>query len=176
MVIFVEFLTNIADFWFKKAYSLINLGFFQIDDEHVLLGTYSGDLHWYNIRSGQDEARYECHHSALTSAQQSKDGSLLLTSSAFVKPLSILWRVTETQDHLIDFTDEYFVEFSNYSADRIIGTQGPRATVRRVQERNIVILGQKQAYFGKKIFLFDLKKLILGFISPNFAPNHQFST
>lgn len=58
-----------------------------------------------------------------------KDGSLLLTSSAFVKPLSSLWRIGETQEHMINFPDEYFVEFNKTVQDRIIGTQGSKATV-----------------------------------------------
>lgn len=59
-----------------------------------------------------------------------EDGSLLLTSSAFVKPLSSLWRIGETQEHMLDFHDEYFVEFSKRSQDRIIGTREEKATVR----------------------------------------------
>lgn len=58
-----------------------------------------------------------------------EDGSLLLTSSAFVKPLSSLWRIGETQEHMINFPDEYFVEFNKTVQDRIIGTQGSKATV-----------------------------------------------
>ncbi|VDM26031.1 unnamed protein product [Toxocara canis] len=99
-----------------------------IDDEHVILGTYAGAVHWFNVHTGVEESNTECHHSALTSIQQSNDGSLLLTSSAFVKPLSSLWRIGETQEHMINFPDEYFVEFSKRCQDRIVGTQEDRAT------------------------------------------------
>ncbi|VDM95391.1 unnamed protein product [Thelazia callipaeda] len=102
---------------------------FSIDDEHILLGSYAGALNWFNIHTGVQESNTDCHHSAITGIEQSKDGSLLLTSSAFVKPLSSLWRIGETQEHLINFPDEYFVEFSKTVQDRIIGTQGHKATI-----------------------------------------------
>ncbi|MCP9265711.1 Vprbp protein [Dirofilaria immitis] len=102
---------------------------FSIDDEHILLGSYAGALNWFNIHTGAEESNTECHHSAITGIEQSKDGSLLLTSSAFVKPLSSLWRIGETQEHMINFPDEYFVEFNKTVQDRIIGTQGNKATI-----------------------------------------------
>ncbi|EFO23215.2 hypothetical protein LOAG_05271 [Loa loa] len=102
---------------------------FSIDDEHILLGSYAGALNWFNIHTGAEESNTECHHSAITGIEQSKDGSLLLTSSAFVKPLSSLWRIGETQEHMINFPDEYFVEFNKTAQDRIIGTQGSKATI-----------------------------------------------
>ncbi|KAL3982548.1 hypothetical protein ACH3XW_47600 [Acanthocheilonema viteae] len=102
---------------------------FSIDDEHILLGSYAGGLNWFNIHTGAEESNTECHHSAITGIEQSKDGSLLLTSSAFVKPLSSLWRIGETQEHMINFPDEYFVEFNKTVQDRIIGTQGSKATI-----------------------------------------------
>ncbi|VDO25983.1 unnamed protein product [Onchocerca flexuosa] len=102
---------------------------FSVDDEHILLGSYAGALNWFNIHTGAEESNTECHHSAITGIEQSKDGSLLLTSSAFVKPLSSLWRIGETQEHMINFPDEYFVEFNKTVQDRIIGTQGSKATI-----------------------------------------------
>ncbi|MFH4974522.1 hypothetical protein AB6A40_001231 [Gnathostoma spinigerum] len=109
-----------------ESYTCCN---FSVDDEHILLGTYAGALHWYNIHTGLEESTTECHHSALTGVQQSKDGSFLLTSSAFVKPLSSLWKIGETQQHMINFPDECFVEFSNRTLDKIIGTEESKATV-----------------------------------------------
>lgn len=72
---------------------------FTIDDEHLLLGSYTGDLKWYNVATGLEESVQTCHSSALTGIEQSKDGNLLLTSSAFVKPYSSMWRVAETLQH-----------------------------------------------------------------------------
>ncbi|KHN79146.1 Protein VPRBP [Toxocara canis] len=112
---------------------------FSIDDEHVILGTYAGAVHWFNVHTGVEESNTECHHSALTSIQQSNDGSLLLTSSAFVKPLSSLWRIGETQEHMINFPDEYFVEFSKRCQDRIVGTQEDRATIYDVETGRAVV-------------------------------------
>ncbi|CAG9538905.1 unnamed protein product, partial [Cercopithifilaria johnstoni] len=112
---------------------------FSIDDEHILLGSYAGALNWFNIHTGAEESNTECHHSAITGIEQSKDGSLLLTSSAFVKPLSSLWRIGETQEHMINFPDEYFVEFNKTVQDRIIGTQGSKATIYDTETGRAVI-------------------------------------
>uniref|UniRef100_A0A158R6C1 LisH domain-containing protein n=1 Tax=Syphacia muris TaxID=451379 RepID=A0A158R6C1_9BILA len=114
---------------------------FSVDDEHILLGTYAGGLHWFNIYTGVEESNTECHHTALTSIEQSKDGSLLLTSSCFVKPLSSLWRIRETQEHMLNFRDESYVEFSKRLQDKIVGTVRERATVYDVETgRGIVTL------------------------------------
>uniref|UniRef100_A0A914X2Z4 LisH domain-containing protein n=1 Tax=Plectus sambesii TaxID=2011161 RepID=A0A914X2Z4_9BILA len=102
---------------------------FTIDDEHILLGTYAGDVRWYNVHSGVEESSQQCHNSALTGIEQSQDGCMLLTSSAFVKPISSLWRVGETLEHKCDFSEETYVEFSKFPQDRAIGTQGDRATI-----------------------------------------------
>lgn len=45
---------------------------FQIDDEHILLGSYAGALNWFNIHTGAEESNTECHHSAITGIEQSK--------------------------------------------------------------------------------------------------------
>lgn len=54
---------------------------------------------------------------------------MLLTSSAFVKPYSVLWRIEDTLEQHMEFPEECFVDFTNRSALQIVGTQGPKATV-----------------------------------------------
>ena len=58
----------------------------------------------------------------------------MLTSSAFVKPYSVLWKVPDQiassqPDRIIDFREDQFVEFANLSTNQIVGTQGPKAVV-----------------------------------------------
>jgi hypothetical protein len=57
----------------------------------------------------------------------------LLTSSAFVKPYSVLWRLENNgisiADRLVDFKEDQFTEFGNLSTNQIVGTQGAKATV-----------------------------------------------
>lgn len=102
---------------------------FSAKDEHLLLGTYTGDLKWYNVASGAEESTQTCHSSALTAIQQSKNGELLLTSSAFVKPYSSLWKVGEVLEHKLNFEEEFYVQFSNFPQDRVVGTNGDKATI-----------------------------------------------
>ncbi|VDL71682.1 unnamed protein product [Nippostrongylus brasiliensis] len=79
-----------------------------IDDEHLIVGTFTGEVHWLNMESGAEESH--------------TDGNFLLTSSAYISPLSALWKLGDQQEHGFDIEDEYFVQFSNLSSDRIIGT------------------------------------------------------
>jgi len=57
----------------------------------------------------------------------------MLTSSAFVKPYSVLWRMEPSglsiADRLIDFKEDQFIAFGNLSTSQIVGTQGPKAVV-----------------------------------------------
>ncbi|CAI5448478.1 unnamed protein product [Caenorhabditis angaria] len=102
---------------------------FSIDDEHVILGLFSGDVHWINIESGADESVTNCHNSSITHIEPSEDGTMLLTSSAFVRPLSALWRLGHAMELLHIFNEDSTVKFSNSSLDRIIGTFSTKATL-----------------------------------------------
>uniref|UniRef100_A0A915KYZ1 LisH domain-containing protein n=1 Tax=Romanomermis culicivorax TaxID=13658 RepID=A0A915KYZ1_ROMCU len=102
---------------------------FSVDNQFLLLGTYAGDVKWYNLTTGAEESSLLCHSSALTSIEQSKDGNLLLTSSAYVKPYSALWTIGESLEPKLNFMDDYFVEFSKCVQDRIVGTNGDEANV-----------------------------------------------
>ncbi|VDO87390.1 unnamed protein product [Heligmosomoides polygyrus] len=95
---------------------------FSIDDEHLIVGTFAGEVHWLNMESGAEESHTVCHSSGITSIIPSKDGNFLLTSSAYIAPLSALWKLGDQQEHAFDIPEEYFVQFSNLSSERIIGT------------------------------------------------------
>ncbi|RCN53505.1 LisH protein [Ancylostoma caninum] len=95
---------------------------FSIDDEHLIVGMFTGEVHWINMESGAEESHTMCHSSGITSIVPSKDGNFLLTSSAYISPLSALWRLGDQQEHAFDLPEEYFVQFSNLSSERIIGT------------------------------------------------------
>lgn len=95
---------------------------FSIDDEHLILGTFSGEVHWVNMETGAIESHTVCHSSGITSIVPSKDGNFLLTSSAYISPLSALWKLGDQQEHAFDLAGEYFVQFSNLTSDKIIST------------------------------------------------------
>uniref|UniRef100_A0AAZ3QAT9 LisH domain-containing protein n=1 Tax=Oncorhynchus tshawytscha TaxID=74940 RepID=A0AAZ3QAT9_ONCTS len=64
---------------------------FSARERFLMLGTCTGHLKLYNVFSGQEEASYSCHTSAITHLEPSRDGSLLLTSASWSVPLSALW-------------------------------------------------------------------------------------
>ncbi|GMR49065.1 hypothetical protein PMAYCL1PPCAC_19260, partial [Pristionchus mayeri] len=107
---------------------------FSIDDEHLIVGTFSGEIQWMNLESGLCEATAQCHHSAISGILPSKDGSMLLTSGLFMNPMSTLWRLGDQQTHLMDFPDDTAVQFNNGPAQHlIVGTTNEKATVYDVE-------------------------------------------
>jgi WD40 repeat protein len=86
---------------------------------------YSGDCHFINIESGVTETTFSCQNSVINSIKQSPDGSLLLTSSLYVRPLSALWRLGggESPDQLYSFDEDMDMSFGQSSKERLIGTQ-----------------------------------------------------
>ncbi|KAK6059694.1 LisH, partial [Cooperia oncophora] len=102
---------------------------FSIDDEHLIVGTFTGEVHWLNMETGAEESHTVCHSSGITSIVPSKDGNFLLTSSAYITPLSALWKLGDQQEYALDIPDEYFVQFSNLSSEKIIGTSDIVGTI-----------------------------------------------
>nr|XP_033782522.1 DDB1- and CUL4-associated factor 1 [Geotrypetes seraphini] len=96
---------------------------FSARERFLMLGTCTGQLKLYNVFSGQEEASYHCHNSAITHLEPSRDGSLLLTSATWSQPLSALWGMKSVFDMKHSFTDDHYVEFSKHSQDRVIGTK-----------------------------------------------------
>ncbi|KAM3838106.1 DDB1- and CUL4-associated factor 1-like [Diretmus argenteus] len=64
---------------------------FSARERFLMLGTCTGHLKLYNVFSGEEEANYTCHTSAITHLEPSRDGKLLLTSASWSVPLSALW-------------------------------------------------------------------------------------
>lgn len=109
---------------------------FSARERFLMLGTCTGQLKLYNVFSGQEEASYDCHNSAITHLETSRDGSLLLTSATWSQPLSALWRMKSVFEIKHSFTDDHYVEFSKHSQDRVIGTKGDIAHIYDIQTGN----------------------------------------
>lgn len=90
---------------------------------------YSGDVHWVNLETGTTEMTFACHNSIVSSIRQSTDGSLLLTSSLYVRPLSALWRLGDAPEVIHSFQEDTEMDFGQLGKERIIGTQMYTATV-----------------------------------------------
>ncbi|KAM4651260.1 DDB1- and CUL4-associated factor 1 [Discoglossus pictus] len=106
---------------------------FSARERFLMLGTCTGQLKLYNVFSGQEEASYNCHNSAITHLEPSRDGSLLLTAATWSQPLSALWGMKSVFDMKHSFTEDHYVEFSKHSQDRVIGTKEDVAHIYDIQ-------------------------------------------
>uniref|UniRef100_A0A673G4S2 DDB1- and CUL4-associated factor 1 n=1 Tax=Sinocyclocheilus rhinocerous TaxID=307959 RepID=A0A673G4S2_9TELE len=106
---------------------------FSARERFLMLGTCTGQLKLYNVFSGQEEASYSCHSSAITHLEPSRDGSLLLTSASWSYPLSALWGMKSVFIMKHSFLDDHYVEFSKLSQDRVIGTKEHIAHIYDIQ-------------------------------------------
>ncbi|XP_078517401.1 DDB1- and CUL4-associated factor 1 isoform X1 [Lissotriton helveticus] len=106
---------------------------FSARERFLMLGTCTGQLKLYNVFNGQEEASYNCHNSAITHLEPSRDGSLLLTSATWSQPLSALWGMKSVFDLKHSFSDDHYVEFSKHSQDRVIGTKEDIAHIYDIQ-------------------------------------------
>ncbi|KAM4721194.1 DDB1- and CUL4-associated factor 1 [Rhinophrynus dorsalis] len=106
---------------------------FSARERFLMLGTCTGQLKLYNVFSGQEEASYNCHNSAITHLEPSRDGSLLLTAATWSQPLSALWGMKSVFDMKHSFSEDHYVEFSKHSQDRVIGTKEDVAHIYDIQ-------------------------------------------
>ncbi|KAM6980512.1 DDB1- and CUL4-associated factor 1-like [Aplochiton taeniatus] len=102
---------------------------FSARERFLMLGTCTGHLKLYNVFTGQEEARYSCHTSAITNLEPSRDGNLLLTSASWSVPLSALWSMDSVFTMKHSFVDDHYVEFSKLCQDRVLGTKDQAAHV-----------------------------------------------
>ena len=61
--------------------------------------------------------------------QPNNDGTLVLTSSPWRAPYSILWSLGEFFDKKLVFKDDDYAEFSKLNQDKVITTQNELATI-----------------------------------------------
>ncbi|XP_029006472.1 DDB1- and CUL4-associated factor 1-like isoform X2 [Betta splendens] len=99
----------------------------------LILGTCSGHIKFYSMFSGDEEADYTCHTSAITHLEPSRDGKLLLTSSSWSTPLSALWSKDGVFSMKHSFVDDHDVEFSKLCQDRVVGTKDQVAHIYDIQ-------------------------------------------
>lgn len=88
----------------------------------VIVGLHGGEVKVFNNESG-DEYTYPCHSSYVNNVKCSKDGTLLITSSAWRQPLSGMWNIEKNQFSMkLVFDEEEYLEFSKVNEDKILGT------------------------------------------------------
>ncbi|XP_038127293.1 DDB1- and CUL4-associated factor 1-like [Cyprinodon tularosa] len=112
---------------------------FSARERFLMLGTCEGQLKLYNVFTGQEEASYSCHSSAITHLEPSRDGSLLLTSASWSYPLSALWGMKSVFIMKHSFLGDHYVEFSKLSQDRVIGTKEHVARIYDIQTGQVTL-------------------------------------
>lgn len=112
---------------------------FSARERFLMLGTCTGHLKMYNVFTGQEEASYSCHSSAITHLEPSRDGSLLLTSASWSYPLSALWGMKSVFIMKHSFPGDHYVEFSKLSQDRVIGTKEHIARIYDIQTGQVTL-------------------------------------
>uniref|UniRef100_H3DKK3 DDB1- and CUL4-associated factor 1 n=1 Tax=Tetraodon nigroviridis TaxID=99883 RepID=H3DKK3_TETNG len=112
---------------------------FSARERFLMLGTCTGQLKLYNVFTGQEEASYTCHTSAITHLEPSRDGSLLLTSASWSYPLSALWGMKSVFIMKHSFPGDHYVEFSKLSQDRVIGTKEHMARIYDIQTGQVTL-------------------------------------
>ena len=110
------------------------------DDTFVLAGTYLGDVKMFNLKTGTEESSYNCHGSQVTNLEVNKDGTLLLTSSAWRLPYSKLWSLGEFFETKLTFKDDDYVEFSKVNQDKVIAKKTSKASIFDIQTGKYLFL------------------------------------
>uniref|UniRef100_A0A1I7U6K6 WD_REPEATS_REGION domain-containing protein n=1 Tax=Caenorhabditis tropicalis TaxID=1561998 RepID=A0A1I7U6K6_9PELO len=120
---------------------------YSVDDEHLIVGHFNGELHWINADTGLDESHTNCHGSAIVNIDASRDGSMILTSSAYSRPLSGLWRLGQNMERIHMYREETCMRFANTTIGKIIGTSRNTVTVYDT-ETNHVLDTYKTGIYG----------------------------
>ena len=96
----------------------------------IMVGSHSGEVKVFNINDSTEEFNYQCHDSYINHIKCSRNGKMVLTTSAWRAPLSVLWSVdNKTFNSKMTFEEEEFVEFSNVVQDKVLGTKGETAVI-----------------------------------------------
>uniref|UniRef100_A0A7N6AEX9 DDB1- and CUL4-associated factor 1 n=1 Tax=Anabas testudineus TaxID=64144 RepID=A0A7N6AEX9_ANATE len=101
---------------------------FSACERFLILGTCYGHLKFYNVFSGEEEANYTCHSSAITHLEPSR---VCTNLTAIPVPVSRLFLVFYLKNKIN--TNDHDVEFSKLSQDRVIGTKDQVAHIYDIQ-------------------------------------------
>ncbi|XP_058802431.1 protein mahjong isoform X2 [Phymastichus coffea] len=110
---------------------------FSYSQDFLFVGTYAGELKLFNTKNGAEEATYNCHESYVSHVECNKIGNLVLTSTAWRPPLSVLWSSGRFFEPKINFDREDYVEFSKLQ-DKIVGTQSEVATIYDIESGKLI--------------------------------------
>lgn len=102
-----------------------------------MAGTDSGDVGVFNLDDQNDEFYHQCHETVINNLRCSRDGRFILTSATWRTPLSALWTIEDREiDIRHTYDEEEYMEFSNLSDDKVLGTKSSVATIFDVETGN----------------------------------------
>lgn len=103
---------------------------FTPDASSLMIGTHSGEVRVFHINDSTEDFSASCSDSYINNIKCSRNGRMVLTSSTWHTPLSVLWSVDNKQFvSKMNFDDDEYVEFSNLVQDKVLGTKGEKATI-----------------------------------------------
>lgn len=103
---------------------------FTPDASSLMIGTHNGEVRVFHINDSTEDFSASCSDSYINNIKCSRNGRMVLTSSTWHTPLSVLWSVDNKQFvSKLNFDDDEYVEFSNLEQDKVLGTKGEKATV-----------------------------------------------
>lgn len=95
----------------------------------LLIGTHSGEVRVLNINDSNEDFSASLSDSYINNIKCSRDGQFMLTSS-WHTPMSVLWSIDNKQFiSKLQFGEEDYVEFSNVTQDKVLGTKAEKATI-----------------------------------------------
>jgi DDB1- and CUL4-associated factor 1 len=114
--------------------------FFTPENSCLMIGTHNGEIRVLHINDSSEDFSASCSDSYINNIKCSINGQLALTSSTWHSPLSVLWSIENKQFiSKINFNEEEYVEFSNITQDKVLGTKGEKATVYDVNTGEVIV-------------------------------------
>lgn len=103
---------------------------FTPDASSLMIGTHNGEVRVFHINDSTEDFSASCSDSYINNIKCSRNGRMVLTSSTWHTPLSVLWSVDNKQFvSKMNLNDDEYVEFSNLVQDKVLGTKGEKATI-----------------------------------------------
>nr|AAO24927.1 SD05932p [Drosophila melanogaster] len=98
--------------------------------KYIIVGTQQGDGRVFNMNDGVEQFFSNCHNFSVDAIKANRAGDLVITSSFWRTPTSILWSIADDEFKLkLRLPDVTYCEFSQTVQDRLLGTQNECATL-----------------------------------------------
>lgn len=112
---------------------------FTPDASSLMIGTHGGEIKVFHINDSTEDFSANCADSYISNIKCSRDGSMVLTTNTWQKPLSVLWKIDNKQFiSKMNFDDEEYAEFSKLVQDKVLGTLNEKATIYDINTSQVI--------------------------------------